>query len=140
MHDQIIERRFYENVERHPAEQVSVEVACALEGLNDAYALIHTSDDSAPNAIASASASGCILARAAMHSQRKGKGTGRFRPVAGKSDAEIDITGHAASAFMKSVENGIESASSWLKIIYALDIECSGISDVQRPKVRFLAI
>ena len=45
MHDQIIERGFYEDVERRPTEQTSVEVACALEGLNDAYAFAHASDD-----------------------------------------------------------------------------------------------
>ncbi|HKQ78029.1 MAG TPA: hypothetical protein VJ810_30305 [Blastocatellia bacterium] len=39
LHDQIIERGFYEGVERHPARQVSVAVACALEGLNDAYVI-----------------------------------------------------------------------------------------------------
>ncbi len=33
----IIDRGLYEDLERAPGRQVSVEVACALEGLNDAY-------------------------------------------------------------------------------------------------------
>ena len=36
---------FCEDIERRPARQVSVEVACALEGLNSAYALTRTSND-----------------------------------------------------------------------------------------------
>ena len=39
MHDQIIDRGFYADVGRHPDQQLSVEVACALEGLNEAYAV-----------------------------------------------------------------------------------------------------
>ncbi|RPJ00079.1 MAG: hypothetical protein EHM36_15125, partial [Deltaproteobacteria bacterium] len=39
LHDRIVERNFYERVRRYPEKQVSVEVACALEGLNDAYAI-----------------------------------------------------------------------------------------------------
>jgi hypothetical protein len=36
LHDRIIERGFYDDVERRPNRQVSVEVACALECLNEA--------------------------------------------------------------------------------------------------------
>ena len=39
MHDRIIAQGFYQNVARSPNQQVSVEVACALEGLNDAHVL-----------------------------------------------------------------------------------------------------
>lgn len=39
LHDRIIGRGFYETVERHPERQVLVAVACALKGLNGAYAL-----------------------------------------------------------------------------------------------------
>ncbi|MDE2367119.1 MAG: hypothetical protein KGM95_09325, partial [Betaproteobacteria bacterium] len=46
MHDRIIGRGFYGDVERYPARQVSVEVACALEGLNDACAIaVQRSDE-----------------------------------------------------------------------------------------------
>jgi hypothetical protein len=31
--------RFYEDVERRPRRQATVELACALEGVNDAYAI-----------------------------------------------------------------------------------------------------
>src|SRR6266545_6468513 len=45
LHDRIIERGFYEEVDRRPTRQASVEVACALEGLNDAYALARGAND-----------------------------------------------------------------------------------------------
>jgi len=39
LHDKIDERDFYENEKRHPEREVSVEAACALEDLNDFYAI-----------------------------------------------------------------------------------------------------
>jgi hypothetical protein len=109
LHDRIIERGFYEEVERSPDWQVSVEVACALEGLNEAYAIARVANDDR------------------VHRYRRGVCAGlayllRLQCVAGGTEKErggfgvslqdraqrIDITGHAASAFMKSVQNEIE--------------------------------
>ena len=45
MQDRIVRLGFFDAVERSPDEQVSVEVACALEGLNDAYAIARASGD-----------------------------------------------------------------------------------------------
>ena len=109
MHDQIIERGFYENVERHPAQQVSVEVACALEGLNDTYAFVHTSDDKRAKRYRQCICTGLAYL---LRLQCTHDGTERERGGFGLSlenrTQRIDITGHAANAFMKSVENGIE--------------------------------
>ncbi|SEL52952.1 hypothetical protein [Nitrosovibrio tenuis] len=118
MHDQIIERGFYENVERHPAQQVSVEVACALEGLNDAYAFdthafIRTSDGTS-NDERTKRYHQCIctglayLLRLQCTHDETERERGGFGLTLGDRAQRIDITGHAAGAFMKSVENGIE--------------------------------
>lgn len=39
LHDRIIERNFSKSRGRYPEKQVSVEVVCAPEGLNEAYAI-----------------------------------------------------------------------------------------------------
>ena len=109
MHDQIIERGFYENVERHPAQQVSVEVACALEGLNDTYAFVHTSEDERAKRYRQCICTGLAYL---LRLQCTHNGTERERGGFGLSlenrTQRIDITGHAANVFMKSVENRIE--------------------------------
>ena len=109
MHDQIIERRFYENVERHPTEQVSVEVACALEGINDAYALIHASDDKRAKRYRDCICIG-LTYLLGLQCTRNGRERerGGFGLTLENRTQRIDITGHAASAFMKSGGNGIE--------------------------------
>lgn len=109
MHDQIIERGFYENIERHPAQQMSVEVACALEGLNDAYAFASTSDDERANRYHQCICTGlAYLLRLQCTHNGTEREEGGFGLSLEKRMQRIDITGHVASAFMKSVENGIE--------------------------------
>jgi len=109
MHDRIIDRGFYEEVHRHPARQVSVTVACALEGLNEALALTRGTDEQRAERYRQ-----CICAGLAylIRLQRTQNGTAREQGGFGLSLDEraqrIDITGHAASAFMKSVANDIE--------------------------------
>ena len=39
LHDRVIERGFYDSVAHRPESQACVEVACALEGIADAYAV-----------------------------------------------------------------------------------------------------
>jgi hypothetical protein len=109
LHDQIIDRGFYEDVERHPARQVSVEVACALEGLADVYALARACDEERAGEYRCCLCTGLAYL---LRLQCTDKGTARERGGFGLSLEDrrqrIDITGHVASAFLKSVENGIE--------------------------------
>jgi hypothetical protein len=109
LHDRIIARGFYEEIEHQPEWQVSVAVACALEGLNDAYALTRTSDDERAERYRRCICTGLAYL---LGLQRTEGGTGRERGGFGLSLGDrtprIDITGHAASAFIKTVENGIE--------------------------------
>jgi hypothetical protein len=111
-HDRIIDRGFYADVERDPAGQVSVEVACAVEGLNDAYAVARAVNDERAERYRRCL---CVGLAYLLRLQRTEGGTERERGGFGLSLADrtqrIDITGHAASAFMKSVENGIECGS-----------------------------
>jgi hypothetical protein len=110
MHERVIELGFYEGVRSHPERQVSVGVACALEGLNDAYAVARamTEED------AVARYRRCICAGLAYlfdlqctRSDRR-REVGGFGMSFGERTQRIDVTGHAASAFMKTAANGIE--------------------------------
>jgi hypothetical protein len=109
MHDRIAEQGFYDSVERHPRGCVSVEVACALEGLNDAYAVARAASERHTEHYRR-----CICAGLdyLLELQCTRNGTERERGGFGMSLGDraqrIDVTGHAASALMKSVENGIE--------------------------------
>jgi hypothetical protein len=109
MHDTVIERGFFRRVDRRPDEQVSVEVACALEGLGAAYALARTSSDMRVGGYGRCL---CIGLAYLLALQCTGGGTARERGGFGLSRSErmqrIDVTGHAASAFLRSLENGIE--------------------------------
>jgi hypothetical protein len=105
MHNRIVAQGFFSDVERHPARQVSVEVACALEGLNDAYAIGRTLGDERAEAY-------CTGFKYLLALQCTDRGTTRERGGFGLSLSQraqrIDITGHAASAFMETVDSAIE--------------------------------
>jgi hypothetical protein len=109
MHDQIIGQGFYESVQRHPARHVSVQVACALEGLNDAYVLVRAAKDQRAERYRA-----CICAGLAylLRLQCTQNGMERERGGFGMSLDEraqrIDVTGHAASVFIKSIQNDVE--------------------------------
>lgn len=109
MHDQIVENGFYRDVERRSEQQVSVEVACALEGMNNAYAVARELDDERLEHYR-----GCICAglKYLLRLQSTKDGTaqeyGGFGASLSERAQRIDVTGHAASAFMKSIENAIE--------------------------------
>jgi hypothetical protein len=109
MHDQIIRQGFYQSVKRHPARHVSVEVACALEGLNDAYALARASNDRRTERYRDRICEGLAYL---LRVQCAHDGTERERGGFGMSlddrAQRIDITGHAVSAFLKSIQNDIE--------------------------------
>jgi hypothetical protein len=109
LHDRVIESGFYDGVARQPEKQACVEVACALEGLADAYAVAALSQDRRKGTYQR-----CVLTALAflMRAQRTTRCTDRERGGFGGSlttrEQRIDVTGHVASGFIKSVENGAE--------------------------------
>jgi hypothetical protein len=130
MHDQIVEKGFYRDVEQRPEQQVSVEVACALEGMNDAYAVARELKDHRANHYRECICTGleyllnlqCVAVAGGEDAGRRGmspigpaspmpattKGHGGFGISLSEHGQRIDITGHVASAFVKSVENDVE--------------------------------
>ncbi len=112
LHDRVIERGFYGRVARRPQAQACVEVACALEGLADAYAIAAASEDRRTEDYRR-----CILTALGflMRAQRTIGCTDQERGGFGGSlairEQRIDVTGHVASGFIKSVENGIDAAA-----------------------------
>lgn len=113
LHDRILDARFYEEVERSPRQQATVEVACALEGVNDGYAItVHEGDQRRMRAYER-----CI--RVALEylflAQRLEDCTPRERGGFGHSLVDhtqrIDVTGHVASGFIKAARNGLAGIS-----------------------------
>ena len=109
LHDRITGQGFYEEIGRDPARQVSVEVACALEGLNDAYTIAHAMGDARAAHYRKCICSGLayLINLQCVRGEPK-KERGGFGVSFSERAQRIDITGHVASAFMKSMENGIE--------------------------------
>jgi hypothetical protein len=109
LHDRAIGRGFYEEVERHPTRQVSVAVACALEGLNEAYALARAVQDGqrAERYLRCICSGLAYLFQVQCVQQCTERERGGFGMSLSERAQRIDVTGHAASAFMKSVENKI---------------------------------
>jgi hypothetical protein len=111
MHDRIIAGGFYEGVQQRPGLQASVEVASAVEGLNEAYFLAHRCGDARAERYRQCICTGLAYL---LRLQSTQGGTERERGGFGFSLNErtqrIDITGHVASALKKSLENSIECA------------------------------
>jgi hypothetical protein len=113
LHDRMIEGGFYDRVARQPEAQACVEVACGLEGLADAYAIAAATEDRRMGDYRR-----CVLTALGflMRAQRTMGCTGRERGGLGGSLAirqqRIDVTGHVASGFIKSLENGIDAAAT----------------------------
>jgi hypothetical protein len=108
MHDRIIGQRFYESVQRHPAQHGSVEVACALEGLNEAYALARASNDERSERYHACICTGlAYLLRLQCTQNGTERERGGFSMSPDNRAQRIDVTGHAASAFIKSVDNDV---------------------------------
>lgn len=109
LHDRILGARFYDDVERYPQRQVTVEVACALEGLNDAYTIAAREHDG-PRIQAYER---CIRVALAwlLGAQRLEGCTPRERGGFGHSlrdrTQRIDVTGHVLGGFIKSARNGV---------------------------------
>lgn len=112
LHDRIIEQGFFEAVGRHPDRQVSVEVACALEGLNDAYTVAQSAQDRRANNYRRCICTGLdYLLTLQCTQEGTDRELGGFGMSLHNRAQRIDVTGHAASAFMKSIANGIECPS-----------------------------
>lgn len=108
LHDAIIKNGFYDRVARTPERQACVEVACALEGLADAYAIAVSSRDR--RAIDYRQCIGTLIAflvRAQRMTDCTDRERGGFGGSLASREQRIDVTGHVASGFIKCVENGI---------------------------------
>jgi hypothetical protein len=108
LHDRVIESGFYDRVARRPERQACVEVACGLEGLADAYAVAVASHDQRRDKYRR-----CVgialdfLVRAQRTTGCTARERGGFGGSLTSREQRIDVTGHVASGFIKSVENGI---------------------------------
>jgi hypothetical protein len=109
LHDRVIARGFYDRVARRPEAQACVEVACGLEGLADVYAIAASIMDRRTGDYRD-----CILTALdfLVRAQRTTGCTDRERGGFGASlairEQRIDVTGHVASGFIKTIENGID--------------------------------
>ena len=113
MQDRIIEHGFFDAVERHPAQQASVAVACALEGLNDAYTVARASHDARVEPYRQQICAGLTYLLALQCTgNADDRARGGFGLERDDRTQRIDVTGHAASAFMKSIENDIACAQA----------------------------
>ncbi|MGC4119430.1 MAG: hypothetical protein QM765_33655 [Myxococcales bacterium] len=108
LHDRIAEAGFYDDLARFPFAQACVEVACALEGVSDAFAVAALVNSDRADAFRSYAQRALSLLIAA---QRTVGCTPRERGGFGYSledrTQRVDVTGHAASGFIKCLENGI---------------------------------
>jgi hypothetical protein len=109
LHDRIIQSSYYDHVACQPHTQTCVEVACALEGLADTYAIAALGHDRRVE-----NYQRCILTALdfLIRAQRTTGATDRERDGFGQSlanrEQRIDVTGHVVSGFIKSLENGID--------------------------------
>jgi hypothetical protein len=113
MHDRIIDQGFFVAVERHPGRHISVEVACAVEGLNDAYAVALASRDARAEPYRRAICAGLEYLLALQSTQSDAtREIGGFGMSRGDRTQRIDVTGHAASGFLKSIANDVFCVAS----------------------------
>lgn len=110
LHDRIVRSGFYADLERAPQRQATVEVACALEGLNDAYTLALRERDQGRQRVYAR----CIRiavdwllgAQRLRHCTRRERGG--FADFSSGGPQRIDVTGHVLHGFIKTVRNGLE--------------------------------
>jgi hypothetical protein len=133
IHDRVIGEHFYEDIERLPMQQATVEVACALEGLNDAYGIAVREADRTRMEIYER----CIRTALTwlLRAQRIDPCTSREKGGFGHSLVErtqrIDVTGHVVGGFIKSVRNSIECVAS--EQAGAFQIDPAHVIDSPRP-------
>jgi len=108
MHDRIIQLGFFDAIARNPGRQVSVEVACAVEGLCDAYAVALASRDGRTKAYRRAACTGLKYLLDLQCTQSSvSREVGGFGMSRSDRTQRIDVTGHAASGFLKSIAAGV---------------------------------
>ena len=113
LQDRVIESGFYDGVARRPERQASVEVACGLEGLADAFAVaISTQDRRTAEYRRCIGIALAFLVRAQRTTGCTARERGGFGGSLRSREQRIDVTGHVASGFIKSVENGIMEPGS----------------------------
>jgi hypothetical protein len=108
LHDKIIEGGFYRNVDKFPERQSTVEVASALEGLNDAYAIASQQKDHRLDRYKGyicLALSYLLQVQCTTHCAEKEKG-GLGLSLANRTQ-RIDVTGHMVSGLIKSLQNKI---------------------------------
>jgi hypothetical protein len=107
LHDGIIESKYYELLRHRPKSYATVEVACGLEGLADAYVLAKT-DPSSAGRLELYRISACSAISFLRNVMRKeDPGKGGFGHGLTHHTQRVDVTGHVASAFIKAIEHGI---------------------------------
>jgi hypothetical protein len=109
LHDRLLGARFFDDIEREPNRQATVEVACALEGMNDAYAMALRVRDAER---ARAYERGIRAAVTwLLGAQRLERCTPRERGGFGHSlrdrTQRIDVTGHVVGGFIKTARNRV---------------------------------
>ncbi len=108
LHDRIVEQSFYEKVKRYAERQISVEVACALEGLNDAYAIAFAQKDARTATYQTAlCVSLAYLLSVQCVRMCSEKERGGFGMSLSDRTQRIDITGHFVNGMIKSLRNGV---------------------------------
>lgn len=109
LHDRVVESGFYESVQRAPLRQSTVEVACALEGVNDAYTIAVRERDVRHIALYER----CIrialsfLLRAQCIANCAERERGGFGHSLTNRTQRIDVTGHVVGGFIKTARNGV---------------------------------
>jgi hypothetical protein len=109
LHDRIIDSGFYDRVAHEPAAQACVEVACGLEGLADVYAIAASSNDHRMDNYRRCMVTALdFLIRAQRTTGCTGRERGGFGESLTNREQRIDVTGHVASGFIKSLDAGID--------------------------------
>jgi hypothetical protein len=108
LHDRIIEQNFYGNIKRYAERQISVEVACALEGLNDAYTIAFAEKD---NRTVTYQMALCVSLAYLLSVQCvrmcSEKEKGGFGLSLLDRTQRIDVTGHFVNGMIKSLRNRV---------------------------------
>jgi hypothetical protein len=111
LHDEILRMGFYDRIARQPLSQATVEVACGLEGLNDAYTIAararHTDRVRAYGDGIRAALRWLCRAQRLDHCTTRERGG--FGHSLNDRTQRIDVTGHVLGGFLKAVWNGLSA-------------------------------
>lgn len=111
LHDRVRRSGFYDDIERYPLRQATVEIACALEGANDAYSIAARERDGHHMQSYEQSIQTALVWL--FRAQRLEGCTPRERGGFGHSlidrTQRIDVTGHVLAGFIKSARNHFDA-------------------------------